>query len=125
MASIRNSNIVSKVAGEDLSSSQYMFVTLETDDQVDLADAVTDIHYGVLQNAPAAGEVAEIMVTGESKVVANGVLANGAIVGPATTGKAQTAVATQFPSGIVTSPSGADGDLAVIEIIHSGVAIAS
>jgi len=128
MASIRNavgSNLVSKPAGEDLSSSQFMFVTLESDGTVDLADAVTDVIYGVLQNTPAAGETAVVMVIGESKIVANGVLANGAIVGPATTGKAQAAVATQYPSGIVTSPSGADLDLAVIEIIHSGVAIAS
>ncbi len=125
MATIRNSSIVSKPAGEDLSAAQYMAVTLESDDTIDLADAVTDIVYGILQNAPEAGEIAEVKVCGESKVVANGALANGAIVGPATTGKVQTGVATQYPCGIVTSPAGADLDLCVIEIIHSGVAIPS
>ena len=125
MATVRNyqSNLVSKPAGEDLSASQYMQVKLMSDDTIDLCDAITDIVYGVLQNDPEAGATAVVAVADESFVVAGAALANGAIVGPATTGKIQTAVATQYPSGIVVSPSGADKDLAVIEIIHSGVVI--
>ena len=125
MASVRNpqSPDVSKLAGEDLSAAQYMMVTLESDGvSVTLADAITDIVYGVLQNAPDTGEAAVVRVEAETKVVASAALAVGVIVGPATTGKIQTAVATQYPRGIVVSPSGADLDLAVIELFNSGIA---
>jgi len=61
--------MITKQAGEDLSSFQFMAVTLESDGQVDAHDAVTDVPFGVLQNKPsAAGRGAEIMYMGRSKV---------------------------------------------------------
>tara|TARA_Y100000310_G_C20399947_1_gene676917 strand:+ start:410 stop:802 length:393 start_codon:yes stop_codon:yes gene_type:complete len=60
---------ITKEAGEDLSSFQFMAVTLESDDQLDAHDAVTDVPFGVLQNKPdTAGKAAEIMVVGRTKV---------------------------------------------------------
>ena len=61
--------VETKEAGEDLSSFQFMAVTLESDGQVDAHDAVTDVPFGVLQNKPsAAGRAAEIMTLGKTKV---------------------------------------------------------
>jgi hypothetical protein len=125
MATISDSDYISKIAGEDLSSSQYMFVELVSKTNVELADAITDKVYGVLQNAPAAGEIAVIKVRGETKIVGSASLAINTIVGPSTAGKAQAAVATQFPCGRVVEAPGADGDLGVIELFSSGIAIAS
>ena len=63
--------VLSFVAGEDLSSNQFQFVTMESDGQVDLADAETDIVLGVLQNKPTAGQAARVMIQGVSKVEAD------------------------------------------------------
>lgn len=124
MSTICEGDYRSKLAGEDLTAAQYLFVTLETDDALDLADAITDKPYGVLMNAPNTGEAANVKARGETKVVAAAALAVGDLVGPATSGKAQVAVSTQFPCGIVTLAAGADGDIAVIELYHTSVALA-
>jgi hypothetical protein len=64
-------------AGEDLSSYQYCFVHLADDDTVDLLDAGDEYPIGILQNAPASGEVAVVRVSGVSKLVMNDALAVG------------------------------------------------
>ncbi|GAG93936.1 unnamed protein product, partial [marine sediment metagenome] len=99
MSSIQEGFYRSKPAGEDLSSSQYMFVTLESDNALDLADNITDKVYGVLQNAPNTGQEANVKALGHSKVVCKEALAVGDLVGPATDGKAQILVASQFARG--------------------------
>lgn len=123
MSTICEGDYRSKLAGEDLSSAQYLFVTLETDDQIDLADAITDICYGVLQDAPPTGEPANIKARGETKIVAAETLAVDDIVGPSTAGKAQIATLTQYPRGIVTQAAGAADDVAVIELFNSPEAL--
>ena len=47
-----SANLASKIAGEDLSDYQYRFVTLESDNTVDLADSTSDYPYGVLHFQP-------------------------------------------------------------------------
>lgn len=64
---------VSRVAGEDLSSAQYKFVKLDNGDgTVKLVSAATDRPFGVLQNTPTSGQIAEITVVGGTKVEAGG-----------------------------------------------------
>ena len=121
---INDSDYRTKIAGEDLSSAQYMFVTLESDGDLDLADAITDITYGVLQNAPEAGEEALVKVSGETKVIAGAALSFGNFVGPSTAGKAQVAVSTQYARGRVVEEAGADLDVAVIQLFDTAVALA-
>jgi len=121
---INDSDYRSKLAGEDLTSGQYLFVTLETDDQLDLADAITDITYGVLQNNPDTGEAGTVKVSGETVVVSKTALAVNQFVGPATDGKAQVAVSTQYARGRVVKASGAEDDLAVIQLFDTAVALA-
>jgi len=64
---------VSRVAGEDLSSSQYLFVKLDGGDgTVKAVDGATDRPIGVLQNSPTSGQIAEITIVGGTKVQAGG-----------------------------------------------------
>lgn len=65
-------------AGEDLSAKQYHFVKLNAANSVHVCDAVTDQILGVLQNAPASGEAANVMILGISKLTAGAAIAVGA-----------------------------------------------
>lgn len=121
---INETDYRSKLAGEDLSSSQYRFVTLETDDQLDLGDSTSDNPYGVLQDAPESGEAASVKVSGETKVVAAEALAVGNIVACDAAGAAAIAASTHYPKGVVVSAAGAADDLAVIQLITAGVPLA-
>ena len=71
----------SRVAGEDLSSDQYKFVKLDGSGQAIKCTAITDRPVGVLQNDPESGEEAEIMVSGITKLEADGVIAIAAELG--------------------------------------------
>lgn len=124
---VNNSDFRSKIAGEALSDYQYYFMTLETDNTLDRADSTSDIAYGVLKDWPSdasAGQEVRVTVSGETKVVASEALAIGALVAPNNDGKAQTAVSGQYPRGRVVQAAGADLDLATIQLIEGGVAIA-
>lgn len=82
------------VAAADLSTHQFKLVKM-TPAGVNICTAAADIAIGVLQNAPKAGETAEIMATGISKLVAGGVVAIGDTVSADATGRGVTvAVAT-------------------------------
>ena len=64
---------VSRVAGEDLSAEQYKFVKLDNGTgNVVAVDGATDRPFGVLQNDPASGEIAEITIVGGTKVECGG-----------------------------------------------------
>lgn len=78
------------VAGGDLSAKQYHFVKLNSSGQVVIVAAATDKPLGILQNAPASGGVAEVMLAGISKVVADADLAIGDQIGASSDGQAAT-----------------------------------
>ena len=82
---------VSRVAGEDLSGAQYKFVKLDNGDgTVKAVSAATDRPFGVLQNAPTSGQIAEITVVGGTKVEAGGSASVGQPVFSASTALAVT-----------------------------------
>jgi hypothetical protein len=60
--------IKSYEAAEDLSNDQYRIVVLDTGKVRRPDHATTDIPLGVLQNAPASGEAASVMLIGISKI---------------------------------------------------------
>lgn len=97
--------VLSFTAGEDLSSNQFQFVTMESDGQIDLADAETDIVLGVLQNKPEAGQAAKVMISGVSKVEADETLAAGNLVHSSADGQAAVFAAgtdtTKYSAGLV------------------------
>jgi len=81
---------VSLIAGADLSSSQYKFVKLNSSGQVIAVAAATDRPIGVLQNNPASGGTAEVLVSGGTKLVLGGTVTEGQIVSPSSTGAGVT-----------------------------------
>ena len=60
------------IAGEDLSSAQFKFVTLESDGQVDLADSAGENAIGVCIVGAGAGKAVTVTVSGSVMVTAGG-----------------------------------------------------
>ncbi len=108
---------ISRVAGADLSALQWNFVKLNSSGEAISMAAITDIPFGVLQNAPAAGEIASIIPIGAgcSKITLGASLSPGALVSSGTTGKAVAAVATAYTNGQLLE-GGADGEIGVINL---------
>lgn len=117
---------VTLVAAADLSTKQYTFVKLNSDGNVAAASGATDIPIGVLQNAPTAGQEAEVLVVGGTKVVAGAAIGEGALVGTSAAGKAVALVAgtdtTKYVVGTLLTESAADGNIvtAVINCANPG-----
>jgi hypothetical protein len=103
------------VAGADLSSKQYLFVKLNTSGQAVICDGATDSPIGVLQNDPASGEEAQVLVVGGTKLVAGAAINPGVKIGTGSNAKADTKVAgtdtTEYTVGVVLLGSSADGDI--------------
>lgn len=106
------------VAGGDLSSSQFKFVKLNSSGQVVDVSGNTDNPIGILQNAPASGGVAVVMLAGISKVQGDGNLAKGDMVGTSADGQAATYVhgtdTTKYIVGQVLLDNSAAGGIATI-----------
>ena len=78
---------------DSLSAKQYYFVKITADNTVNVCAAVTDIPIGVLQNAPASGEAASVMLYGISKVSANEAIAVASNIGTGDDGQADVVAA--------------------------------
>lgn len=117
---------VTLVAAADLSALQYTFVKLDSAGKAAAATAATDIPCGVLQNAPTAGQEAEVLIVGGTKIVAGAAIGEGALVGTSSTGKAVALVAgtdtTKYVVGTLLTESGASGDVvtAVVNCANPG-----
>jgi len=113
---------VSEVAAEDLSSDQYKFVVL-TSSGVRRPDSADEIACGILQNAPASGEAAQLRVDGISKLAVNAAVSIGDILSPeyvaaADAGKGQDAGTNwKAARAIVVEAAGAEDDLAGVRLI--------
>lgn len=79
------------VAGADLSAKQYHFVKIDngTGNAV-LVNGATDRPVGVLQNNPIAGQEAEVLIVGGTKVVAGGTASAGQPLFASASGNAVT-----------------------------------
>ena len=100
------------LAGEDLSESQFHFVKLAADGDVELCDTAGDLPIGVLQNKPNTGHEAHVMVIGRSKLVASEAIAPGSRVGTHTDGRAKASdTATEFVAGIAYERAAAAGQV--------------
>lgn len=114
---------MSWLAGEDLSGYQYRFVHLANDTEVDLLDAAGEYPVGILQNAPALGEVAVVRVEGISKLIMNDAIAVGLkikaeYVGAADNGKGDAAD-TDYDNvrAISLTASGAEDDIISVLLV--------
>ena len=121
---------ITRIAGADLKALQHYYVKLDTDGTVIAMTANTEMPYGILQNKPDAGEEAEIMRSGVSKLVCGAVVAIGNVIGAGATGKGMPYVYTgadvdKFITGVALAATGADGDVFTVdfscEAPHRGV----
>ena len=110
-------------AAEDLSADQYKFMVLTSTGTVRRPDSETEVAIGILQNAPLAGEVADVRVIGQSKLQMNAALGIGGFtkaefVDAADAGKGKTAAAAlAYARGFVVEASGAEDDLASVMLL--------
>ena len=123
MAVMQSRDTRTFVAGESLAAAQFKFVTLESDGQVDLADAAGENCVGVCINDPAAGEAATVVMSGKVMVTAGGTIAAGAAVATDASGDAVTATTNNIVMGYATE-AGVDGQVIAIELIQGGNAAA-
>jgi hypothetical protein len=111
------------IAGEDLSSSQFKFVTLEADGQIDLADGDAERCIGVLSNDPASGSEATVVISGKTMVTAGGTVTAGDEVCTDTSGDAvelsTSSSATAITMGYALEDA-ASGQVFGIELIQGG-----
>jgi hypothetical protein len=114
-ANFSQSVLGSFVAGADLTANQWQAVKLDTTGAVVAVAAVTDIPVGVLQNAPKAGQSAEVLVIGGTKFKASAAIALPAVLGVDATGRAKKLAAgtdtTQYIIGQADAPASATGDI--------------
>jgi len=104
-----------RVAGADLSTHQYKFIKLDSAGAVVICAAASDRPYGVLQNAPASGEEADVLLVGFSKVSADAALAIGIEIGTSADGQADAKVRgtdlAEYIAGQVIEASGAAAEI--------------
>jgi len=97
---------ITVIAGADLSSKQYLCMTLASDGTVNTTGTAGGDVMGVLQNTPASGAVAVVRTRGITKVIASGTIASGLRVASTSAGKTKQAVAGKTD----TSDAGAAAD---------------
>jgi len=119
MAVMQSRDTRTFIAGEDLSSAQFKFVTLESDGQVDLADSAGENAIGVLLNQPTAGKAATVAVSGKVMVTSGGTIAAGAQIQTDASGDALTAAAGDVVLGYALEAA-VDGQVFAIELIQGG-----
>jgi len=76
-------------AAASLATKQYYGVKVTADNQVNIVTADGEPAIGILQNAPASGEAAEVMMMGISKVYVGTALSAGQLWGFDASGQAE------------------------------------
>ena len=119
MAVMQSRDTRTFVAGEDLSSAQFKFVTLESDGQIDLADAAGERALGVLLNKPTSGKAATVAMTGKVMVEAGAAVTAGAEIQTDANGDAIAAAAGDVVLGYALEDA-VDGQIFAMELIQGG-----
>ena len=119
MAVIQTRDTRSFIAGENLASAQFKFVTLESDGQVDLADSAGENAIGVCLVGGAAGAAVTVAISGKVMVEAGGTIAAGAAIQTDADGNALTAASGDVVLGYALE-AGVDGQIIAIELIQGG-----
>lgn len=119
-------NKLSFRSAADLSAAtnQFKFVKLDANGDVVAIAAITDIPIGVLQNTPALGQEAEVVIDGVTKLQADAALAVDAMVGTSADGQADVKAftdTTEHIFGRVLGGAAAAGNLATV-LVRCGIA---
>ena len=123
MATMQSRDTRTFVAGEDLSTAQFKFVTLEADGQVDLADSAGENCVGVLLVEGAAARAVTVVMTGSVMVEAGGTVTAGGAVATDATGRAVDATTGDIIMGYARE-AGVVNQVIEIELIQGGNASA-
>lgn len=123
MATMQSRDTRTFVAGEDLSTAQFKFVTLEADGQVDLADSAGENCVGVLLVEGEATRAVTVVMTGSVMVEAGGTVTNGGAVATDATGRAVDATTSDIIMGYARE-AGVVNQVIEIELIQGGNASA-
>ena len=123
MATMQSRDTRTFVAGEDLSTAQFKFVTLEADGQVDLADSAGENCIGVLLVEGEADRAVTVALTGSVMVEAGGTVTNGGAVATDATGRAVDATNGDIIMGYARE-AGVTNQIIEIELIQGGNASA-
>lgn len=106
-------------AAADLSGAQFKLVKLNSSAKAAAFAAATDLPYGVLNNAPIAGDACEIVNSGITKVVLGGTVAAGDPLMPDATGRVVTCApgtdTTKYQIGICLE-GGAVGNIGTANV---------
>lgn len=113
-------------AHEDLSGHQNRFVALTAESaggaEVQIVGSAGDVVIGVLDNAPASGEMASVAVEGVTQVEAAGALNTGVEIMADTDGKATTATgAGKHIRGITLEAASGAGHIILIRLVDNRV----
>lgn len=119
MAVMQSRDTRTFIAGEDLSSAQFKFVTLESDGQVDLADSAGENAIGVCIVGAAAGAAVTVVVSGSCMVEAGGNITAGAAVQTGADGTALAAASGDVVLGYAREAA-VDGQIIEVELIQGG-----
>ena len=123
MATMQSRDTRTFVAGEDLSTAQFKFVTLEADGQVDLADSAGENCLGVLLVEGEAARAVTVVMTGPVMVEAGGTVTNGGAVATDATGRAVDATTSDIIMGYARE-AGVVNQVIEMELIQGGNASA-
>ena len=123
MATMQSRDTRTFVAGEDLSTAQFKFVTLEADGQVDLADSAGENCIGVLLVEGEADRAVTVALTGSVNVEAGDTVTNGGAVATDATGRAVDATTGDIIMGYARE-AGVTNQIIEIELIQGGNAAA-
>ena len=123
MATMQSRDTRTFVAGEDLSTAQFKFVTLEADGQVDLADSAGENCVGVLLVEGEAARAVTVVLTGSVMVEAGGTVTAGGAVATDASGRAVDATTGDIIMGYARE-AGVTNQVIEIELIQGGNASA-
>lgn len=119
MATHYKPQVLTFKAEADLSAKQFAFVKFGTTDEfVALCATAGEKAIGILMNAPAANELAEVAIFGAGAKVKIGatITRGGELSVTVTTGFAKAALATEYVSAIAMA-SGVSGDVIPVQLV--------
>lgn len=111
----------SALAGQN-SSGQFLAVKVVGTRSVDLATSGGEQVYGILQNKPAAGQAADVGISGISKAVAGAVVTAGNMLMTDTSGRLIVATGTNYRVAQALEGAAATGVIFTVAIVPAALA---